>query len=140
MKIFFALVIIAVLVSYFSFKKKYKMDTMLCGYLGQKYKQAPNTTNEKEYASALMVCQKYRTALELFEDLKRKGVDKEIGLINDNIKICRKPLPWSTKVRNYNGSWLHSILFSCFGGKRRVLISRDTYKEADAMIRAMNKH
>ncbi len=63
--------------SYVKFRRKYKMDKMLCAMLEHKYKQMPSPHTEVEYASALMLCQQYRSALNLFEDLKRKGLDRQ---------------------------------------------------------------
>ncbi len=116
--------------SYYRFRKKYKMDKLLCAMLKLKYQETPNPMTESEYASGLMLCQKYQSALELFEDLKRKGLDRQFSFLDENIKFCSKPLPWSSRAKNYNGSWLHNFLLVRFGGRRKVAISQETYLEA----------
>ncbi len=140
MKIIIAVLAILWLWSYVKFRRKYKMDKMLCAMLEHKYKQMPNPHIESEYASALMLCQQYQSALILFEDLKRKGLDRHFNFLDENIKFCKKPLPWSSGAKNHNGSWLHNFLLVRFGGRRMVAISQDTYLEANAMLRAMERN
>lgn len=135
MKIIILILVVLWLWSYFKFRRKYKMDTVLCLMLEHKYRDNPNPVNESEYASALMLCQQYKSALELFEDMKRKGLERQFSFLNDNINFCKKPLPWSSGAKNHNGSWLHNFLLVRFGGKRMVVISPDTYLEANAMLR-----
>lgn len=125
--------------SFMKFRRKYKMDKMLCKMLEHKYKQMPSPHTECEYASALMLCQQYQLALNLFEDLKTKGLGRQFSFLDENIKFCKKPLPWSSGAKNHNGSWLHNFLLVRFGGKRMVSISQDTYLEANAMLRAMDR-
>lgn len=126
--------------SYVKFRKKCKMDRMLCAMLEHKYWENPNPVTECEYASGLMLCQQYKSALELFETLKRKGFDRQFDFLDDNIRFCKKPLPWSSGAKNHNGSWLHNFLLVRFGGRRMVSISQDTYLEANAMLRAMERN
>lgn len=125
--------------SFMKFRRKYKMDKMLCTMLEHKYKQMPSPYTECEYASALMLCQQYQSALNLFEDLKRKGLNRQFSFLDENVKFCMKPLPWSSGAKNHNGSWLHNFLLVRFGGRRMVSISQDTYLEANAMLRAMER-
>ncbi len=113
---------------------------LLCAMLEHKYRETSSSMTEIEYASGLMLCQKYQSALELFEDLKRKGLDWQFSFIDENIKFCMKPLPWSSGPKNHNGSWLHNFLIVRFGGRRMVSISQDTYLEANAMLRAMKRN
>lgn len=125
--------------SYVKFRRKYKMDKMLCAMLEHKYKQMPSPHTECEYASALMLCQQYQSALNLFEDLKRKELDRQFSFLEENIRFCKKPLPWSSRAKNHNGSWLHNFLLVRFGGRRMVSISQDAYLEANAMLLAMDR-
>lgn len=126
--------------SYFKFRRNYKMDKMLCALLEHKYRENPNPQTESEYACGLMKCQQYASALKLFEDLKRKGLDRQLNFLDDNIKFCKKPLPWSSGAKNHNGSWLHNFFLVRFGGRRMVAISQETYLEANAMLRAMERN
>ena len=116
------------------------MDRMLCTMLEHKYRDSPSPVTECEYASALMLCQQYQSALSLFEDLKRKGFDRQFSFLDENIKFCKQPLPWRSGAKNHNGSWLHNFLLVRFGGRRMVSISQDTYLEANAMLRAMERN
>lgn len=126
--------------SYIKFRRKHKIDKLLCSMLEHKYREKPDPMTESEYASALMLCQQYQSALELFEDLKRKGLDRQFSFLNENIKFCKKPLPWSSGAKNHNGSWIHNFLLVRFGGRRMVSISQDTYLEFNAMLRAMERN
>ena len=116
------------------------MNRMLCAMLAQRYEEMPNPQNECEYASALMLCQQYLSALELFEDLKRKGFGMQFSFLDENIKFCQKALPWSSGVKNHNGSWIHNFLLVRFGGRRMVSISQDSYLEFNAMLRTMARN
>lgn len=139
MGIIIIILVVLWLWSYMKFRRNYKMDKMLCAMLEQKYKQMPSPYTECEYASALMLCQQYQSALNLFEDLKRKGLNRQFSFLDENVKFCMKPLPWSSGAKNHNGSWLHNFLLVRFGGRRMVSISQDTYLEANAMLRAMER-
>lgn len=139
--IFIILILVALWVySDLKFRRKYKMDKLLCSMLEQKYREKPSPMTESEYASALMLCQQYQSALDLFEDLKRKGFGRQFSFLHENIKFCKKPLPWSSGAKNHNGSWLHNFLLVRFGGRRMVSISQDTYLEFNAMLRAMERN
>lgn len=115
------------------------MDKMLCAMLEHKYQQMSSPHTECEYASALMLCQQYQSALNLFEDLKRKGLDRQFSFLEENIRFCKKPLPWSSGAKNHNGSWLHNFLLVRFGGRRMVSILQDSYIVFNAMLRNMNR-
>ena len=136
--------VIAILVglwlwSYIRFRKLYARDCMLCVILEREYRDMPNPQSQSEYACALMVCQKYQSALELFEELKRNGSDRQLSYLDTNIRFCKKPLPWSSGVMNHNGSWRHHFLPTRLGGRRMVAISSETYLKANAIIRAAKR-
>ena len=114
---------------------------MLCALLEHKYQENPNAQAESEYVCALMYCQQYVSALTLFEDLKQRGHGRQFNFLDENTKFCKKPLPWSYGAKNQNGSWLHNFFLVRFGGRRMVMvaISQETYLEANAMLRAMDR-
>ncbi len=126
--------------SYVKFRKRYKMDRLLSEMLGRKYKQMPTPQTESEYACALMLSQQYQSALELFEDLKRKGAGRQLNFLDANIEFCKKPLPWSSGAKNHNGSWWHNFFLVRLGGRRMVLISDESYLDFNAMLRAMARN
>jgi len=113
---------------------------MLCALLEHKYQTMPSPQTECEYASGLMLIQQYKSALGLFEDLKRKGLDRQFDFLDANMAFCKEPLPWSSAAKNHNGSWWHNFLLVRFGGSRMVSISQETYLEANAMLRAMERN
>lgn len=125
--------------SFFRFRQQYSRDRVLCELLKRKYELMPNTLTECEYACGLMLCQQYRSALELFEELKHSGADRRLSYLDMNIAFCNKPLPWSTGAKNHNGSWLHHFLLVRIGRRRRVAISADSYLEANAVLRARGR-
>lgn len=137
MKIIIIILVALWLWSFIKFRRKYKMDKVLCEFLCYKYDDGPSPGTQVEYASALMACQHYADALSLFEDLQNRGYQTQFDFLPANIDFCKKPLPWSSKIRNHNGSWWHNFLLVRFGGRRRVAISRDTLLEANAMLRMM---
>lgn len=116
------------------------MDWLLCAMLEHKYHEYPNVQTESEYACGLMKCQQYKSALKLFEDLKHSGYKIQLPYLDENINFCEKPLPWSSEAKDHHGgSWLHNFFLVRFGGRRMVAISSDTYLEANAMLRAMER-
>lgn len=136
--------VIAILVvlwiwSYIRFRKVYHYNCMLWVILERNYRENPNPHTQSEYASALMLCQQYQSALELFEELQRNGSGRQFIFLDANIKFCRKPLPWSKGAKNHNGSWVHNFLFVRFGGRRIVAISQETGLAANAIIRAAKR-
>lgn len=125
--------------SFIKFRRKYKMDKTLCEFLRLKYEEHPSAHTQVEYASGLMMCQRYSDALPLFEDLQRKGTQIQFDFLPENIAFCKRPLPWSKGAKNYNGSWWHNFLLVRFGGRRLTSISRETLLEANAMLRMMDR-
>lgn len=125
--------------SYVKFHRKYKMDKTLSEFLRLKYQNNPNPHTQVEYASGLMMCQRYADALLLFEDLQQQGLQMQYNFLPENIAFCKKPLPWSSGAKNHNGSWWHNFLLIRFGGRRLTSISRETLLEANTMLRTMDR-
>lgn len=129
------------LFSYIKFRKRYKIDRMMCEFTRQLYEEdRRNPTAAIEYGSALMQAQQYQSALNVFEGLKRRVANaKEIfPFLDTNIEFCKKPLPWSSGAKDYrSGSWWHNFLLVRFGRGRNVVISNDTALAFNSMLRAM---
>lgn len=139
MKVIIIILIALWLWSFIKFRRKYKMDKVLCELLKHKYDECPSPLTQVEYTSGLMLCQRYAEALPLFENLQRRGFEPQFDFLPANIAFCKKPLPWSSKIRNHNGSWWHNFLLVRFGGRRQVAISDETLLEANAMLRMMDR-
>lgn len=125
--------------SFIKFRKRYKMDKMLCEMLGYKFNEFKTPETQMEFACGLMLCQRYADALTLLQDMEQRGLERQFDFLRTNIAFCKKPLPWSSKIKNYNGSWWHNFLLVRFGGTRKVAISQESYLEANAMLRMMDR-
>lgn len=126
------------LYSYVGFRKRYKIDKLMCGFTRQRYEMSPSPMTELEYGSALMQAQQYSSAMAMFE-----GICRKVGhnpLLDENIAFCKKPLPWSGSAKDHKGgSWMHNFLLVRFGGRRRVAISDATALDFNSMLRRMGR-
>lgn len=132
------------LFSYIKFRKRYKMDRMMCEFTHQLYNEdSSNPMTAIEYGSALMEAQQYKSALEVFEGVKRRVAmaSTMYPFLDANIEFCKKPLPWSSGVKDYKrGSWWHTFQLVRFGGRRQVAISEDTGLAFNSMLRMMRRN
>lgn len=142
----YVVIILAVmwLFSYVKFRKKYKMDRMMCEFTLQLYNEdSGNPMTAIEYGSALMQAQQYKSALAVFEEIKRRVAMASTlyPFLDANIEFCKKPLPWSSGVKDHKGcSWWHNFQLVRFGGRRQVAISEQTGLAFNSMVRMMNRH
>lgn len=142
----YVVIILAVmwLFSYVKFRKRYKMDRMMCEFTHQLYNEdSGNPMTAIEYGSALMQAQQYKSALAVFEGVKRRVAMASTlyPFLDANIEFCKKPLPWSSGAKNYKGgSWWHNFQLVRFGGRRQVAISEQTGLAFNSMLRMMNRN
>ena len=131
------------LFSYVKFRKRYKVDKMMCEFTHHRYEaDSSNPMTAIEYGSALMQCQQYKSASEIFEGVKRRvaNVSAFYPFLDANIAFCNKPVPWSSGAKDYQGgSWWHNFQLVRFGGRRQVAISQDTGLAFNSMLRMMNR-
>lgn len=129
--------------SYIKFRKNYRIDRMMCEFTRHRYSEvSKNPMTAIEYGCALMQAQQYKTALRVFEGIKKQVVNasKFYPFLDANIEFCKKPLPWSSGEKDLkNGSWWHNFLLVRFGGRRQVAISQDTGLAFNSMLRMMNR-
>ena len=141
----YIIIILAVmwLFSYVKFRKRYKMDKMMCEFTHQLYQEdSSNPMTAIEYGSALMQCQQYQSALNVFESVKKRVANASAiyPFLDANIEFCRKPLPWSSGAKDHRGgSWWHNFQLVRFGGRRQVAISENTGLAFNSMLRMMNR-
>ena len=141
----YIIIILAVmwLFSYVKFRKRYKMDKMMCEFTHHRYEaDSSNPMTAIEYGSALMQCQQYKSASVIFEGVKRRMANASAfyPFLDANIAFCKKPLPWSSGAKDHRGgSWWHNFLLIRFGGRRQVAISQDTGLAFNSMLRMMNR-
>lgn len=131
------------LFSYIKFRKRYKMDKMMCEFTRQLYNEdSSNPMTAIEYGSALMQAQQYKSALEVFESVKRRVAMASTlyPFLDVNIEFCKKSLPWSSGAKDHRGgSWWHNFQLVRFGGRRQVAISEKTGLAFNSMLRMMNR-
>ena len=129
--------------SYIKFRKNYKIDRMMCEFTQHRYNEdSRNPMNAIEYGSALMQSQQYKSALDVFEGVKRRvsNATTFYPFLDANIEFCKKPLPWSNGAKDHKGgSWWHNFMLVRFGGRRQVAISEDTGLAFNSMLRSMGR-
>lgn len=141
----YIVIILAVmwLFSYVKFRKRYKMDKLMCEFTCHRYEADPNNPiTAIEYGSALMQCQQYQSALNMFEGVKRRVTNASTfyPFLDTNIAFCKKSMPWSSGAKDHRGgSWWHNFQLVRFGGRRQVAISQDTGLAFNSMLRMMNR-
>ena len=120
------------------------MDQMMCEFTHQLYDEdSSNPLTAIEYGSALMQAQQYKSALSVFEGVKRRVAmaSKLYPFLDLNIEFCKKPLPWSSGAKDHKGgSWWHNFLLVRFGGRRQIAISEQTGLAFNSMLRIMNRN
>ena len=131
------------LCSYVKFRKRYNMDRMMCEFTRHCYNEdSNNPITAIEYGSALMQAQQYKSALEMFDRVKRRVAMASTiyPFLDANIEFCKKPLPWSSGAKDHkDGSWWHNFQLVRFGGRRQVAISEQTGLAFNSMLRMMNR-
>lgn len=141
----YIIIILAVmwLFSYVKFRKRWKMDRMMCEFTRQLYNEdSSNPMTAIEYGSSLMQSQQYKSALDVFEGVKRRVAmaNTLYPFLDANIEFCKKPLPWSSGAKDHRGgSWWHNFQLVRFGGRRQVAISEKTGLAFNSMLRMMNR-
>lgn len=132
------------LFSYVKFRKRWKMDWMMCEFTRQLYNEdSSNPMTAIEYGNALMQAQQYKRALEVFEGVKRRVAmaNTLYPFLDANIEFCKKPLPWSRGAKDHRGgSWRHNFQLVRFGGRRQVAISEKIGLAFNSMLRMMNRN
>jgi hypothetical protein len=123
---------------YIKFKRDYKRDCVLLEMLKMNYEAGPSTKTKCELASGYMLCQKYAMASKLFYELKNEGA--KLDYLDENIAFCAKPIPGvANGPKDLQSSYWHNFVLKRLGGRRMVDISSDTYLQANAMLRAMDR-
>lgn len=129
--------------SYVKFRKRYKMDRMMCEFTRHRYNEdSSNPMTAIEYGSALMQAQQYKSALEIFDRVKRRVAmaSTMYPFLDANIEFCKKPLPWSSGAKDHkDGSWWHNFQLVRFGGRRQIAISEQTGLAFNSMLRMINR-
>lgn len=140
MKYIVIILVVMWIFSYVKFRKHYKIDRLMSEFTRQRYQKDPNPQRAVEYASALMQAQQYKSALALFEDIKRQAMPGQFPFLDANIAFCNKPIPWVSGAVDHNGgSWWHNFQLARFGGRRQVAISQETGLAFNSMLRMMNR-
>lgn len=88
-----------------------------------------------ELASAYMQVQRYEDAYNMFASILRKNPNSyNASDISLNMEFCKKPLPWSSGLHNHNMGYWHNFMLVRFGGRRKIMISDNSYIATDKLI------
>lgn len=144
MKYVITILVVMWLFSYVKFRRRYKLEAMMSEFTRHRYSvDSNNPMTAIEYGSALMQAQQYKSALQVFESVKRRVAmaNTLYPFLDANIEFCKKPLPWSSgAIDHKGGSWWHNFHLVRFGGHRQVAISQDTGLAFNSMLRMMNRN
>lgn len=81
-----------------------------------------------ELASAYMQVQRYADAYNAFVSvLTTYNYSTNTQDIKVNMGFCKKPLPWSKKLKNHDMGYWHNFMLYRFGRRRKVMLSQDIY-------------
>ena len=79
--------------------------------------------------------QRYADAYNAFASVLMKyKYTPNLQDIKANMEFCKKPLPWSKKLRNHDMGYWHNFMLYRFGGRRKVVLSQDVYIATDIFI------
>lgn len=122
--------------SYWRFRKNTQENQAVAALLEERFMQQQTPDAELAYACALMQCQRYASALALFNDLKASGRAPKYPFLDANIEFCRQPHPLSSGTpQDMEGDWLHHLLVSRLGKRRHIAIPEDAYCQAALLSR-----
>lgn len=124
---------------YYSFRQEYRYYKIVLFVTAEDAKKDPSPKNRLEYASALMLCQHYSDALNIFEELDAEGLSNNYDFIPLNITFCKKPHPLMSRPKNLNGSYWHNFILVRLGSRRQVYITEETQLKVNAVIRQMGR-
>lgn len=124
---------------YYSFRQEYRYYKIVLFVTTEDAKKDPSPKNRLEYASALMLCQRYSDALNIFEELDAEGLSKKYDFIPLNITFCKKPHPLMSRQKNLNGSYWHNFFLVRLGARRQVYITEETQLKLNAVMRQMGR-
>lgn len=136
------LLVVAIwLFSFFRFRRQLSIHTLLCDFTRRNHIRNHNTKTAVEFGCALMLCQKYQSAITLFNEAKQfdPNYKTTIPFLEENIAFCRKPLPWSRGPKDHKGSWRHNLLLVRIGARRFVAISNETILDFNAFCRQLER-
>lgn len=124
---------------YYSFRQEYRYYKIVLFVTAEDAKKDHSPKNRLEYASALMLCQRYSDALNIFEELDAEGLSKNYDFIPLNISFCKKPHPLMSRPKNLNGSYWHNFFLVRLGARRLPYITEETQLKVNAVMRQMGR-
>lgn len=139
MYILYAAVFIYWLWCYFDFKGLYRYYKMILFVTSEEVRKDPSTEKKLEYASALMLCQRYADALNIFQKLDAEGFSCKYDFIPLDIAFCKKPHPFMSRPENLNGSYWHNFILVRLGSRRLPYITEETQLKVNAVMRQMKR-
>lgn len=83
-------------------------------------------------ASAYMQAQRYVDAYNMFNFALSEfpySINKNAILVN--MDFCKKPLPWSSSLRNHNMGYWHNFMLIRFGRRRSLMLSEEAIIATD---------
>lgn len=136
MKLFLFVLFLFWLYHYWHFTGKRKYIKKLVVVAEHLYDRQPCEQNALELASAYMQAQRYADAYSTFQDVLKKmpGTINKTDIVM-NMEFCKKPLPWSSSLKNHNMGYLHNFMLVYLGGRRKVMISQETIFKTDDYLR-----
>lgn len=135
MKLFLFVLFLFWLYHYWRFTGKRKYCKKMVIVAEHRHERLQTEQSALELASALMQVQRYADAYNAFASVLMKyKYTPNTQDIKANMEFCKKPLPWSKKLRNHDMGYRHNFMLYRFGGRRKVMLSQDVYIATDNFI------
>lgn len=135
MKLVFFLFFVFWVYKYWCFTRKRSYYKKVLTVAIFRHKRAISEQSTLDLACAFMMTQRYADAYGVFKSVIETFPDSvNSDAIIKNLEFCKKPLPWSKELRNYNMGYWHDFMLVRFGGYRINLLSQETLTATDIYI------
>ena len=135
MKLFLFVLFLFWLYHYWRFTGKRKYYKKMVIVAEHRHERLQTEQSALELASAYMQVQRYADAYNAFASVLMKyKYTPNLQDIKANMEFCKKPLPWSKKLRNHDMGYWHNFMLYRFGGRRKMMLSQDVYIATDNFI------
>ena len=135
MKLLMFLLFLFWLYHYWRFTGKWKYYKKMVIVAEHRHERLQTEQSALELASAYMQVQRYADAYNAFVSVLTKYSNSpNTQDVKANMEFCKKPLPWSKKIKNHDMGYWHNFMLYRFGGRRKVMLSQDVYIATDNFI------
>ena len=130
MKFILLAILVIWLIGYFRFTGKRRYFKKLEIVAEQRHAKLHTRQSAIDLACAYMNTQRYVDAYDLYS----KALDDnplQSADIQGNMDFCKKPLPWSSGLKNHRMNYWHDFMLVRLGARRKNMMSEDAILALD---------